>query len=408
MRRGIGILCVILHVTPHVAPAGAVPAPDSTAAALRIFQFDDLQHLPDSDRADAYTAYVVALRQALADSAATRAVAMAERATNLWPDRQRPYLHLAAAQLQAKQWGRSIAAARLARQRQQDALPPEPLAWEGAAAADYWEGLGMYQTQRFDEAMPLLRRAHAADPAWAEAARALGQAEFVDGDYAAAKRAYARAYEIDAHIGDVRDLSYYSTAIASSGDLDGGIAAMQAAVRRYPYAPGLHASLGNMLEQEGNLTGSYYEYTMELLVHGLRGRFSTNALESAGEILDRANPGKDADHELQLLSLGMNSLRQGDMHHAVHTFRHLLDISSTPTPLPRLLLAEALLGIGNAAAARDELETYLQSEPDFAPALFLLAQTYTALGDAERAAALRARAKQLFPGFWKFEAEPRG
>jgi tetratricopeptide (TPR) repeat protein len=388
--------------------ARAVPAPDSITAALRIFQLDDLQHLPDSDRADAYTAYVVALRQALVDSATARARAMAERATNLWPDLQRPYLHLAAAQLQAKQWGPSIAAARLARERKPDTLPPVPLPWESAVAADYWEGLGMYQTRRYDEAMPLLRRAHAADPRWAEAARALGQAEFVTGDYAAAKRAYARAYEIDPHIGDARDYSYYATAIASSGDLDGGIAVMQAAVRRFPYAPGLHASLGSMLEQEQNLTEAYYAYTMELLVQGLRGRFSSNALQAAGKILDRANPENNADHELEILSRGMNSLRQGDMHHAVHSFKHLLEISRTPTPLPRLLLAEAYLGVGNATAARDELEKYLQSEPDFVPALFLLSQAYTSLGDRERAAELRARAKELFPRYWKFETDPRG
>ena len=404
MRRVIGLLFALLHAPS----AHAVPAPDTTAAALRILQLDDLGHLPDSDRAEAYTAYVVAVRQALADSATARGQAMAERATNLWPDLQRPYLHLAAVQLQAKQWGPAIAAARLARERKADALPPVPLPWEGEPAADYWEGLGMYQTQRYDEAMPLLRRAHAAAPDWAEAARALGQAEFVTGDYAAAKRAYARAYAADPHIGDARDYSYYATAIASSGDLDGGIAVMQAAVRRFPYAPGLHASLGSMLEQEKSLAEAYYAYTMELLVQGLRGKFSTNALKAAGKILDRANPENNADHEIEILSRGMNSLRQGDMHHAVHSFRHLLDISRTPTPLPRLLLAEAYLGTGNATAARDELEKYLQSEPDFVPALLLLSQAYTALGDAERAAALRARAKELFPSYWKFESEPRG
>ena len=404
MRPWIGCIGFLL-----LAPlARAVPAPDSTTAALRIFQIDDVQHLPDSDRAEAYTAYVVALRQALADSATAGARAMAERATNLWPDLQRPFLHLAAAQLQAKRWGLSIAAARLARERKPDALPPVPLPWEGEAAADYWEGLGMYQTRRYDEAMPLLRRAHAADPAWAEAACALGEAEFVTGDYAAAKRAYARAYEIDPHIGDARDYSYYATAIASSGDLDGGIAVMQAAVRRFPYAPGLHASLGSMLEQEQDLAEAYYAYTMELLVHGLRGRFAANALQAAGKILDRANPENKADHELEVLSRGMNSLRQGDMHHAVHSFRHLLEISRTPTPLPRLLLAEAYLGIGNATAARDELEKYLQTESDFAPALYLLSQAYAALGDREHAAALRARAKELFPGYWKFETDAGG
>lgn len=391
-----------------VARAGAAPAPaESSLARLRLFQVDDVLQLPRPERDAAFATYVLDVRQALADSAYQLAADLATRATSLWPSYRRPKLHLAAALLHQQRWGPSIAAAREARQANDDGLAPPPSAAEGPAAADYWEGLGLYQTQRYDEALPRLRAASEAAPDWAEAARALGQAAFLKSRYADAARAYARAYELDPHIGDVRDLSYYSTALAQSGDLDGGIAAMQAAIRRYPYAPGLHASLGDMLVQEESFTEAYYEYTLELLVHGMRGTFARGALDGVDNVLSNVDRSKPENHELQLFSSGLNSLQQGDAHQAVHTFQHLLQVTRSATPLPRLLLAQAQLEAGDPRAARDELEHYLEIEPDFVPALVLVARTYKYLGDDARARATHQRAKRLFPGYWKLQPNER-
>jgi tetratricopeptide (TPR) repeat protein len=272
-----------------------------------------------------------------------------------------------------------------------------------AAAADYWEGVGLYETQRYDEALPRLRAAHRAAPDWAEAARALGQAEFLIRQYKASARAYSRAFEVDPHLGDARDLSYYSAALTESGDLDGGIASIQAAVQRFPYAPGLHASLGDMLVKEKSFAEAYYEYTLELLLHGIRGMFAKGALDGVSNVLAQVDLKKPENHELQLFSIGLNYLQQDQAHEAVHTFQHLLEVSQSATPLTRLLLAEAHLEASDAASARIELERYLASSPDFVPALVLASHAYKFLGENERARAAHQRAKLLFPEYWKLQ-----
>ncbi|MFQ5601400.1 MAG: tetratricopeptide repeat protein [Candidatus Krumholzibacteriia bacterium] len=410
--RNVIAACLLVLVTapsqgtPSVPGAKGAPQ-DSVAARLRIFQVESLRQIPQGERAQAFGQYVLAVRAALEAGHHGRATLLADRACNFWKRYRRPLLHLAAAQLGSNLWGPSISSARQAAEARDDDMPPPRRDDESDAAPAYWEGVALYATQRYDEALPRLRAAVEAAPDWAEAARALGEAAFVAGLSQEAALAYAAAFRLDPRVGSARDLSYYAETKATDGDLESAIAALQEALRRSPYEPGLHANLAHLLQREDNLTDAYYHYTLELLVHGYDGSFAKKALAAAGSILAKVGNQENHPnrHELLLISSGMEDLQEGDAHRAVHTLEHAARISRTPTAVPRFLLAQALLRGGNAQAAREQIEQLLDFEPDFVPALVLLAEALRALGERQEAQTTVERAYDLFPAYWMLRPE---
>jgi tetratricopeptide (TPR) repeat protein len=386
------------------AQAGTSDTPD-----LAIFRAQRLRQIPARERDEALEEYVLAVRAALDAGENEAALQMATRATELWKRLRRPWLHRSAAELALRQWGPSIASAREARKARDDSMRPEAHDDETEAAASYWEGLGLYQTQRYDEALPRLLDATERAAEWAEAWRAYAEALFVSGDDAAAGAIYAKALALDPQLGSARDLSYYAEATAANGDLDSAIAAMQEALRRYPYDAGLHANLGRMFREEGDLVEAYYYFTMELLLQGTSSRFASKALEATTDILVALNdhPGHPSRHELLQVSQGLSHLREGQAHQAAHFFKHAASISRSSTPVPRLLLAEALLRGGEFADSRRELEAILAEQPDFVPALALLSEALHELGEREQAHLTRKQAESLFPSYWRLRATPQ-
>jgi tetratricopeptide (TPR) repeat protein len=185
---------------------------------------------------------------------------------------------------------------------------------------------------------------------------------------------------------------------------------MQEALQRYPYEPGLHANLANMLHRVGEVNEAYYHFTLEVLLHGTDSRFGAQSLNAAADILENLRQVEESPerHELFLISTGLAHLREDRAHTAAHNFEHAARVSASATVVPQLLLAEAFLRSGDAEAARLQLGRVLELEPDFVPALVLLAQSLRALGETEQAQITIERAHVLFPTYWKLDPSRRG
>ncbi len=400
----LALFLAVLSTSAQASVPGGGAAVDSS---LGIFRFQSLQDIPAGMHDAIYAEYVHAVRAAIGYASYTKAQQIASRAIILWPNRQRPQLHLAQAEIGSLRWSPCIVAARQARKASPDDLAPETWPTESPAAADYWEGLGFYQTQRFEEAIPFLRAASEAAPDWAEAHRALGECAYLLSNIQEAAYAYAKAYGLDGTCGGVRDLSYYADAIQAQGDLEAGIAALESALERFPYEPGLHAKLATFYQLEDNTMEAYYHFTLESLLHSKRGQFSQKAVDAAHEIFAKVN--KDIDHpdrhELLLMSTGMINLENGRAHEALHSLEHVQRMSKTATIVPYLLVADAHLHLGQLTEARATLEEALSVHVDFVPAMVMLARTLRAMDEKESAQVMVDRAFKLFPTYWKLQAE---
>lgn len=403
MLRPGAILAILLAGAARAAvPGGSTPPADSTAA--RFLAISPATDLSARARQEAFGTYVSAVRRALGEGHAARARDLSEHAVRLFPGLRRPLLHLAAARLQLEQWGPAIEAARQAETARADDYAPSSEPPEISAA--YWEGVALYRTQRYDECLPRLRAASASAPGWAEAARALGEALFVAGRSQDAAEAYSRAFAIDPDIGSARDLSYFAEAQAARGDLAGGIAALQEALARDAFAPGLHAKLGDLLRREGNRIEAYYQLLLELVLHGVEGPFAGPALQMTQSIVEsvRAEPPSPARHELLAVAASLAQMDAEEPHAAVHVLAHAVSGSRSATPMPRLLLADAYLRDGKLALAREQLDAILTLDADFVPALNTLAEVQSKLGDEAAAESTRQRIRSLFPDYWKLRA----
>jgi tetratricopeptide (TPR) repeat protein len=372
-----------------------------------------------------FSEYVDAVRAALAATDFARAHELATHATRLFPQSRRAWTHLAAARVRLAQWGPAIEAARQAEKARADDDAPPALPSETQAGAAYWEGVALYSTQRYDEALVRLRAARAIAPRWAEAARALAECTFVAGKSAAAAADYAAAFALDPGVLTVRDLSYYAEAQAAAGDIAGGIAAIQEALRRAPYEPGLHAKLGDLLRRESRLADAFYELVYEVVLHGLESPFARSAVTMQDELVKavRAEHGEharaegaaadthaartEADaHEILAVASGLRSIDTGATHRAARHFEHALAGTRSTSPMPHLLYADALLRDGQADDARRVLGLLLESQPECVPALFMLADTERAQGRPAEAEAALARARALYPRYWRLAAKP--
>jgi tetratricopeptide (TPR) repeat protein len=407
MRCSLALAALLGALLAAPAARGGVPGARSSVPVIsepRILQLESLARVGKEERAALFEEYVLAVRAARASGNQARGRELAERATMLFPALRRPWLHLAATRLALEQFGPAIEAARRAETAQDDDYAPPSSPDETAAGAAYWEGVSLYRTQRYDEALPRLRAATSRAPHWAEAARALGEAEFVSGHAAAALAAYTTAFDLDPRAGSAQDLAYFAEARADAGDLEGGIAALQEALLRSPYTAGLHAKLGDLLRRQGQLAAAYYELVMEALVQGVEGPFSSPAVNLADRIVKQAGADTTnaARHELLVVSSGLASLEAGDAHRTIHQMVHVLSISRTNSPVPHLVLADAYLRFGKPDKAREQLQELLRLQPDFVPALYGLSEVETKLGLPKDASRDLERAQALFPGYWKF------
>ena len=376
-------------------------------SSLAIFQFSTASDIPTDQRDAAFSEYVLSVRQLLLRKAFNEAQQVSQRAILLWPERQRPYLHLAQAEIGAQRWSPCIVAARKGRDAQIDNMAPPALPEESPAACDYWEGLGFHQTQRYDEALPFLASAAATASDWPEAQRAHGECAFILGDFELAGKSYERAFQLDREVGGVRDLSYYADAMQTRGDLEAAMAAIESALERFPYSPSLHAKLATLYRQEGSLVEAYYHFTLESLVQGPRGEFSLKARAAANEIYLQVVDDEDSPHrhELVLVNKGLNEMSSRNAHDALHSLDHVLRISRTSTAVPHLLLADAQLHAQQPNKAMQTLDEALALQPKFVPAMVMKARALRSLDEAEAAQALVEEAFALFPAYWKLKPE---
>lgn len=367
--------------------------------APRLLQVESLRGMDRADRDSLYTEGMQATRTALQAGRFDDARALAERTTTLFPERRRPWLHLAAARLRLEKWGPAIEAARRAAAARADDLPPSVIPEEGPAGPAYWEGVALYRTQRTTDALVRLRAARTAAPDWAEAARALGEAAFVAKRMPEAAQSYDDAVRLDADVMTARDLGYCAEARAATGDLNGGIAALQEALQRNRFEPGLHGKMGDLLRREGNFAEAYYHFLLELMLHGLEGPFATPALRLSQEtvraaIADSLHPARD---ELRAVSAGFTALQAKRYRIAAHDLAHAVRVTGTATHVPWFLLADAYAQSGDTLRALSELDRILARDPDFVPAL----ESRAALRGGEAATRDRDRIRALFPTYWK-------
>src|SRR5262249_57715319 len=129
--------------------------------------------IPGSDRAAVFEEYVNAFRAAVASQNFKSAAEWADHATQVFPKLRRPWNHLAMARLRLEAWGPAIEAARLGDAANDDAWSPSVTPDETRAGSAYLEGVAMYDTQRYSEALARVRTAVALAPEWAPAAPAL-------------------------------------------------------------------------------------------------------------------------------------------------------------------------------------------------------------------------------------------
>jgi len=406
LARAIAALCALGAAAPAAwgsMPGARAPVP----APARIEQFETEKQIPKADRAAIFEDYVRVFRAEFERGEFASALALAERATRLYPQLRRPWNHTAAARTRLLRWGPAIEAARFADRARDDEDRPAPVPEESAAGAAYWEGLALYSTQRYSEALPRLHAAAARNPLWAEAQRALAECVFVSGKAADAAPLYARAFELDPTQGTTRDLSYFAEARAATGDVEGGVAALQEALQRAPFEPGLHAKLGDLYRRGSRPVEAYYELLYEILLHGPQSRFAAPALSMQSELVKAATQTRQdpASEEIILVAGSLRSVQDNQLHDALHKLQLAQRDSRAASPVPQFLFADAEERAGLHDKARTTLQALVGAYPGFAPALFLLSDVETAAGRPQAAEQALQRLRDAFPGYWKLQAK---
>jgi tetratricopeptide (TPR) repeat protein len=399
----VALAAAFLGLGPGRAAGGIPGATTPGPQPARIFQYSDPGQFPAAVRADVFTEYVTAYRAAFASGNFTHAAELATRAAMLLPKLRRPWNHLAAARLKLAEWGPAIEAARTADQAADDSYAPLATDDETRAGAAYWEGVALYSTQRFEAALARLHAASERAPRWAEAARALAECSFVAGKSRDAALAYTTAFDLDPALGTVQDLSYFAEARAAGGDVDGAVGVLQAALRRAPYEPGLHAKLGDLLRREGAIADAYYELIHEVMLQGVESSFAPAVVAMQDTLVKEAQkaPKVPGAHEILLVASALANIERGEEHKALHQVQAAFASSHTTSPVLLFLFADALFRNGVNEKSLNTASAIIAAHPDFIPAYWLRADIQTKLGRSRDAAATHTQLEQAFPGYWR-------
>jgi predicted Zn-dependent protease len=240
---------------------------------------------------------------------------------------------------------------------------PQPVAQPGSTDGE--AGRRLLAQGRPADAIPLLERATADDPANAEYQHLLGRAQWDTGNHEAAVRSYGEA----ARLGPEAYGVGYAQALEAVGQLDAAAGALESVLAARPGSRAAEEGLGRIYYRRGE-----YDKALPLL-------------ESlAGQTRD----------PVVLQQLAYAAERAGDRERAISTYRDVL-AAEPRADVARGLLAESLLAAGRKDDAIDVLQEGLQRSPE-APLLQRgLGKALEQTGRAAEAAAAYREYARLAP-----------
>jgi len=202
------------------------------------------------------------------------------------------------------------------------------------------------------------------------------------------------AFRLDEKLAQPVDYLVRASCARREGAHDQAQKVLQEGLSRYPTAPGLHCSLGQVYQAKKQPAKAFYEFQYEIMLSGPRSSYTDKAkdqIEIVTSLLDRE---KDPDNYLKVAygAAALMSMNPEGYEKAIENIKKGLRANGDDCLPLQVLLGNAYVGLGKHNEAIKAFESALRIDPFFVPAYVDLGDTYEKLGKREKALEQYAKA----------------
>lgn len=325
-----------------------------------------------------------------------RALTIAERQRNLYPNEMKASADLAAVLLLRGDTARAEPLLRAA-------TTQKSVLYTGSSAAllgEVFTSLGQIALEggRPADAIAALLRAVDNAPTATRARYLLASAFDRSGDTGRASREIRAAFDVDPAAARPADYRLLAKAAKASGNAKAAAAALGDAVRRFPTDVSLRLDYAAALSEAKLSAAALYELLhLQMVLHGDAPQLA-DVRARIGKLRDEAEaatPEPDPQLESMFAYLADAEADQHDA--ALPTIQEVVSMNSGESTVPLLMLGRSLKATGRCGEAERVLSQLVERDPQSVPVLAELADLYFVEGRLESARATVARAEKIDP-----------
>ena len=210
------------------------------------------------------------------------------------------------------------------------------------------------------------------------------------------------AFHIDPKLAQPVDYLVRASCAQRIDEFDQAQKVLQEALGRYPTAPGLHYSLGQVFQAMRKPARAFYQFLYEIMLSGPRSSYTeeaTDQIEIMTALIDKEDP-----EDYLKVAYGASALTRmnpkGYEKAVEYIKKGLRAVGDDCLPL-QVLLGNAYVGLEKYELATKAFEAALRIDPFFVPAYVDLGDTYDKLGEKEKALEQYAKALTLDKHNWR-------
>lgn len=272
-----------------------------------------------------------------------------------------------------------------------------------AARADLLLARASLVVGNVEQAKKAIAKALATSPTDARLHYARAQVMMRAKDWEQVDESLKTAFRIDPKLAQPVDYLVRASCAQRKQEFDQAQKVLLEALDRYPTAPGLHYSLGQVFQAMGKPAGAFYQFQYEIMLSGPRSSYTeeaTDQIEIMTALIDRE---EDPGNYLKV-AYGASALThmnpKGYEKAVEYIKKGLRTVGDDCLPL-QVLLGNAYVGLEKYEQATKAFRAALRIDPFFVPAYIDLGDTYRKLGKNDEALEQYAKALTLDKHNWR-------
>jgi len=238
-----------------------------------------------------------------------------------------------------------------------------------------------------------------------------------DGDWAEVSAALSKAFKLDPKLAQPVDYMVRASAMGREAALEQGPSRVQTlaqaeklleqGLKRYPTAPGMHYSLGQLYLAQEKPAAAFYQFQYEMMLSGPKSSYMQEAkdqIEIITALLEKdikTTGEKDTFLKIAYGAAALMKMQPGDYEVAIENIHKGLRANGDNCLPLQVLLGRAYLGLGDHKKAAEVFRNVVRIDKHFVPGYVDLGDACEAIGEREEALKHYAVAYSLDKYNWR-------
>ena len=256
---------------------------------------------------------------------------------------------------------------------------------------------------KIDDAKAAIEKAITADPADAQNHYTKAQIMMRAQKWDEVSKSSVLAFKLNPKLAQPVDYLVRASCHQREGEFDQAQKVIEDALSRYPTAPGLHYSLGQVFQGKRQAAPAFYQYQYEIMLTGPQSSYTNDAKDQIEIMTALLTKEKNPDNYLKVAygAAALMNMKPGSYEKAIENIKKGLRANGDNCLPLQALLGHAYMGLGKYEDAAKAFEAALFVDSFFVPAYVDLGDMYQKLDKKDKAFEQYGKAMTLDKLNWR-------